>query len=119
MNLQPIAAALPLCLLFAWGLQSQDAGSKNSLAHFQAGEAFFAQHNYQFAGLEFKAALVGDLQPKWTEVWSHLELGKVWDITRQRSRAIHEYELAQATKDNTRGALDEAAKYLKVPFEGS
>jgi hypothetical protein len=65
---------------------------------------------------EFREALNGDLQPKWTEVWAHINLGKIFDINNQRDRALNEYRLALRTKDNTRGALDEAAKYTKEPY---
>jgi len=35
----------------------------------------------------------------------------------QRERAVNEYKQAERTKDNTQGALEEAAKYLKTPYE--
>jgi tetratricopeptide (TPR) repeat protein len=88
-----------------------------SLAHYRIAEAFFLQNNYQAAANEFREALQGDLQPKWTEVWSHIHLGYIFDITGQRERAVNEYKQAERTKDNTQGALEEAAKYLKTPYE--
>ena len=89
----------------------------NSLAHYRVGEIFLLQNNFQSAANEFREALNGDLEPKWTEVWSHINLGKVFDITSQRERAVNEYNLAIRTKDNTQGAQEEAAKYLKAPYE--
>jgi tetratricopeptide (TPR) repeat protein len=80
-------------------------------------EVFFLQNNYQSAANEFREALNGDLEPKWTEVWSRINLGKIFDITGQRERAVNEYNLAIRTKDNTQGAQEEAARYLKLPFE--
>ena len=62
-------------------------------------------------------ALNGDLDPKWTEVWTHINLGKIFDITDQRERAVNEYNQAIRTKDNTQGAQEEAAKYLKQPYQ--
>ena len=59
----------------------------------------------------------GDLEPKWTEVWGHINLGKIFDVTDQRERAVNEYNQAIRTKDNTQGAQEEAAKYLKEPFQ--
>ena len=59
----------------------------------------------------------GDLEPKWTEVWAHINLGRIYDISGQRDRAVNEYNLAIRTKDNTQGAQEEAAKYLKAPYE--
>src|SRR5437899_12126265 len=61
-----------------------EANRKGSLAHFRIAEAFFKQANYQAAANEFRQALTGDLQPKWTEGWSHIFLGQIFDITGQR-----------------------------------
>jgi hypothetical protein len=58
-----------------------------------------------------------DLGTKWVETWSHLYMGKIYDITGQRERAVNEYNLGIRTKDNTQGCQDEAAKYLKSPYE--
>ena len=89
----------------------------SSLAHYRVAEIFFLQDADQAAANEFRRTLNGDLDPKWTGVWSHISLGKIFDITGQRDRAVNEYKLAAQTNDNTRGALDEAARYLKSPYE--
>jgi tetratricopeptide (TPR) repeat protein len=89
----------------------------SSLAHYRIAEVFFRQNNFQSAANEFRESLNGDLEPKWTEVWAHLHLGMIFDITTQRDRAVNEYNLAVRTKDNTQGAQEEAAKYLKTPYE--
>jgi len=89
----------------------------NSLAHYRVAEVFFLQGNYQSAANEFREALSGDLEPKWTEVWSHINLGKIFDITQQRERAMNEYTLAIRTKDNTQGAQEEAARYRQAPYQ--
>lgn len=94
-----------------------DVNRYSSLAHYRIGEVFFLQRNYQAAANEFREALNGDLEPKWTEVWSHINLGKIFDITGQRERAVNEYNLALRTKDNTAGALEVAAKYLQQPYQ--
>lgn len=94
-----------------------EANRNSSLAHYRIGEVFFLQNNYQSSANEFREVLNGDLEPKWTEVWSHINLGKIFDITGQRDRAVNEYNLAIRTKDNTQGAQEEAAKYLKKPYE--
>lgn len=94
-----------------------DVNRNSSLAHYRVGEQFFLLRNYQAAANEFRSALNGDLDPKWIEVWSHINLGKVFDITGQRERAVNEYNLAIRTKDNTQGAQEEAAKFLKTPYE--
>jgi len=89
----------------------------SSLAHYRIGEIFFLQNNLQSAANAFREALNGDLDPPWTEVWSHINLGKIFDITGQRERALNEYRQAIRTKDNTQGAQEEAARYLKEPYQ--
>ena len=94
-----------------------DTKKNSSMAHYRVGEVFFLQHNYQSASKEFRDALKGDLNPKWIEVWSHIYLGKIFDISGQRERAVNEYTQAQRTRDNTDGAQDQVAKYLHEPFK--
>ena len=94
-----------------------DVKRNSSLAHYRTADAYFLQGNYQAAANEYREALSGDLDPKWTEVWAHINLGKIYDITDQRERAVNEYKLAQRTKDNTQGALEEAQKYINAKFE--
>jgi tetratricopeptide (TPR) repeat protein len=94
-----------------------DVVKTSSLAHYRVGELFFLQQNWQPAANEFREALQGDLQPKWTEVWSHINLGKIFDVSDQRDRAVNEYRLAMRTKDDTQGALEEAGKYINQKFE--
>jgi len=88
----------------------------NSLAHFRTGEAYFYQRNYQSAANAFRQALGGDLDPKWVEVWSHIYIGKIYDILGQRERAVNEYSLAQRSRDDTAGAQAEATRYMKSPY---
>lgn len=89
-----------------------------SLAHFREGEAFFYQKNYQEAANAFRSALGGDLDPKWIAVWSHIYIGKIYDLLGQRERAVNEYSLAEHTHDDTAGAQGEAALYIKAPYKG-
>jgi hypothetical protein len=93
-----------------------DVQPTNSLAHFRMGEAMFYQKNYQAAANAFRAALGGDLDPKWTEVWGHIYMGKIYDLLGQRERAVNEYNLAQHSKDDTAGAQSEAARYMQKPY---
>jgi tetratricopeptide (TPR) repeat protein len=89
----------------------------SSLAHYRIAEVFYLQKNYQAAANAYRDSLNGDGEPKWTEVWSHIQLGKIFDITGQRERALSEYRQALQTNDNTQGALDEARAHLEKPFE--
>ena len=95
-----------------------DLQSSNSLAHFRMGEAMFNQKNFQSAANAFRAALGGDLDPKWVDVWCHIYIGKIYDILGQRERAVNEYSLAQHLGDDTAGAQQEAGKYLQRPYTG-
>jgi aminopeptidase N len=94
-----------------------EVNKNSSLAHYRIGELFFKQNNFQAAANEFRAAINGDLDPKWTEVWSHVNLGKIFDVTGQRDRAVNEYKQAIRIHDNTGGAQEEAAKYSGKAYE--
>lgn len=94
-----------------------EVNRNSSLGHYRVAEIFFLQNNYQAAANEFREVLNGDLEPKWTEVWTHINLGKIFDVTGQRERAVSEYNQAIRTKDNTQGAMEEAAKYVKEPYK--
>jgi peptidase M1-like protein/tetratricopeptide repeat protein len=94
-----------------------DINKNSSLAHYRVAEVFFLQHNYQASANAYRDCLNGDGEPRWTEVWSHIQLGKIFDITGQRERATNEYRQAIQTNDNTQGALDEARRYLQKPYE--
>jgi tetratricopeptide (TPR) repeat protein len=93
------------------------ANANSSLASYRVGEVLFTQRNYQASANAYRDALRGDADPKWTEVWSHIQLGKIFDVTGQRDRAVNEYRQAVQTNDNTQGALNEARKYLQTPFK--
>jgi tetratricopeptide (TPR) repeat protein len=94
-----------------------EVNKNSSLAHYRIADVFFAQRNYQASANAYREALNGDGEPRWTEVWSHVQLGKIFDITGQRERATNEYRQALQTNDNTQSALDEARSYLQKPFE--
>ncbi len=97
--------------------KSLEVNQNSSLAHYRIAEVFFLQRNYQAAANAYRESLNGDGEPRWTEVWSHIQLGKIFDITGQRERATNEYRQAIQTNDNTQGALDEARRYLQKAYE--
>lgn len=96
-----------------------DLQRNNPLAHFRMGEALFYQKNYQAAANAFRDAQEGEPEAsyKWVEVWSHIYLGKIFDLTGQRERALNEYRKAQDTNDDTGGAQAEAERYIKEPYK--
>jgi predicted negative regulator of RcsB-dependent stress response len=89
----------------------------SSLANYRLAEVFMTQKNYQSAANSFRDALRGDLDPKWTEVWSHINLGRIFDLTGQRHRAVNEYKQAIQTNDNTQGAINEARMLSQKPYK--
>jgi tetratricopeptide (TPR) repeat protein len=93
-----------------------EANPQSSLASYRIGEVLFTQRNYQSAINSYRDSLRGDDEPRWTEVWAHIQIGKIFDITGQRDRAVQEYRLAVQTNDNTQGALNEARQYLQKPY---
>ena len=128
MRLPICVATLGACLTVGFGQSGPadsldkyqkelEANPRSSLAHYRIAEIFLQQNNYQSAANELRAALNGDLDPKWTEVWAHVNLGKIFDVTGQRDRAVNEYKQAIRTHDNTSGAQEEAAKYSAKPYE--
>jgi hypothetical protein len=98
--------------------QALDLQKNHSLAQFRMGEVFFYQKNYQASANSFRGALDGDIDPtdKWVEVWSHIYLGKIFDISGDRTRAVNEYSRAQQTNDDTGGAQEEVKKYIASPY---
>src|SRR5437773_2595249 len=88
------------------------------LANFRMGEAFFYQKNYQAAANAFRECLQNVPEPseKWTEAWSHLYLGEIFDLLGQRERAVNEYSKAKQTNDNTGGAQARAEQLIKKPY---
>jgi aminopeptidase N len=94
-----------------------EANPQSSLASYRIGELLFTQRNFQASVNSYRDALRGDGEPRWTEVWSHIALGKIFDITGQRDRAVNEYRLAVQTNDNTQGAVNEARQWLQRPYK--
>jgi len=93
------------------------ANPQSSLASYRIGEVLFTQRNYQASVNSFRDALRGDDDPPWTECWSHIEIGMIFDLTGQRDRAVNEYRLAVQTNDNTQGCVNQARAYLQKPYK--
>jgi tetratricopeptide (TPR) repeat protein len=96
-----------------------DMDGRGSLAAFRMGEALFELGNLTPAVMNFRNALTGDLKPKWVEVWSYINLGKIYDIRGDRDRAVGEYQKAITTGDDSYGAQADAKKYIDTPFRRS
>src|SRR5579871_5762983 len=102
------AASLLAFLSFGQGTMEDfqkalQSNPKSSMAHYGLAAIYFRQGKgaYQASANESIEALRGDHQPEWTVVWSHITLGKIFDITGQRDRAVTQYNLAIETNDDT------------------
>ena len=93
-----------------------DLDRLSSLAFFRMGEALFELGALQSAADMFREALNGDLEPTWIEVWSYINIGKIYDLRIQRERALIEYEKAVNTGDDAYGAQAEAQMHIERPF---
>lgn len=94
-----------------------ELNKRSSLAFYRIGEAFFEQRSYNSAANSFREALNGDLDPKWIEVWCHINLGRIYDVLGQRERALGEYQKAVDTNDDTQGAQEIAQKHIQEPYK--
>lgn len=98
-----------------WG--ELKATPRSSLANYCEGELLFFQRNYQASVNAYRSSLRGDGDAKWTKVWSYIQVGKIFDITQQRERAVGQYQLALQTDDNTEDAMERARDLLQHPYE--
>jgi hypothetical protein len=90
---------------------------QSSLARYCIAEFLLEKHAYQASVDAYRDWLAGDGNPVWTKAWSHIQIGKIFDLTRQRERAVAQYQLAIETGDNTDGAVNQARELLEHPFE--
>jgi hypothetical protein len=67
----------------------------------------------------FREALNGSLDPIWIEVWSYINMGKIYDLRQDRERAITEYQKALNTRDDAYGAQAEAERFVNERFRGA
>lgn len=92
--------------------------SLRAKALYGLGVASSLQQNRDDAKKYFEEALaVKDLDSA-TKAWSHIYLGRLYDLEGDRESAIREYAAAVQTGDETRGAQTAAKRGLEKPFAG-
>lgn len=89
----------------------------NSWIYYHLGILFLEQRNYDLAIDNFKAALGGNINPAWLQVWSNIRMGNAYDAKGDRTRAIAMYKRAEALGDNYDNAQDAIKKYQATPFD--
>ena len=102
---------------YLWGHSDLKSTPRSSLAMYCIAEFLLEKHDYQASVDAYRDSLAGDGNPVWTNVWDHIQIGKIFDITSQRERAVAQYQLAIETGDNTDGAINQARELLEHPFE--
>jgi tetratricopeptide (TPR) repeat protein len=102
---------------YLWGHSDLKSTPRSSLARYCIAEFLLEKHAYQASVDAYRDSLAGDGNPVWTKAWSHIQIGKIFDITRQRERAVAQYQLAIETGDNTDGAINQARELLEHPFQ--
>jgi tetratricopeptide (TPR) repeat protein len=102
---------------YLWGHSDLKSTPRSSLARYCIAEFLLEKHAYQASVDAYRDSLAGDGNPVWTKAWSHIQIGKIFDLTRQRERAVAQYQLAIETGDNTDGAVNQARELLEHPFE--
>ena len=102
---------------YLWGHSDLKSTPRSSLARYCIAEFLLEKHDYQASVDAYRDSLAGDGNPVWTNVWDHIQIGKIFDITRQRERAVAQYQLAIETGDNTDGAINQARELLEHPFQ--
>jgi hypothetical protein len=102
---------------YLWGQSDLKSTPRSSLARYCIAEFLLEKHAYQASVDAYRDSLAGDGNPVWTKAWSHIQIGKIFDITRQRERAVAQYQLAIETGDNTDGAINQARELLEHAFE--
>jgi hypothetical protein len=89
----------------------------NSWIYYHLGLLFLEQRNYDLAKDNFRAALAGNLNPPWLEVWSEIRLGNAYDAQGDRTRAMSAYGRADKLGDNYDGAQEAIKKYQGQPYD--
>lgn len=89
----------------------------NSWIYYHLGLLFLEQRNYDMAKDNFRAALAGNINPPWLEVWSEIKLGNAYDAQGDRTRAVAAYGRAQKLGDNYDNAQDAIKKYQDTPYD--
>src|SRR5271168_5190565 len=79
---------------YLWDHSDLKSTPRSSLARYCIGEFLLEKHAYQESVDAYRDALAGDRNPVWTKAWSHIQIVKIFDITRQRERAVAQYQLA-------------------------
>jgi tetratricopeptide (TPR) repeat protein len=88
----------------------------NSEALYGLGIIASIQNRREIAKNYFSRALQSPSSENATKVWSHIYLGRIFDLEENRQEAIQQYQSAIDLGDDTRSAQEVARRGLKEPF---
>nr|MBA2378016.1 tetratricopeptide repeat protein [Blastocatellia bacterium] len=89
----------------------------NSWVYYHLGLLFLEQRNYDLAKDNFQAALAGNLNPAWLQVWAEIRLGNAYDAQGDRARAVARYKRAESLGEDYDGAQEAVKKYQATPYD--
>jgi len=89
----------------------------NSWIYYHLGLLFLDQRNFDLAIDNFKAAIAGNVNPVWLNVWSNIKMGNAYDAKGDRTRAVAAYKRAEGLGDNYDNAQDAVKRYLATPYD--
>lgn len=87
-----------------------------SKALYGLGVACSLQRNPEDARSYFEQAIADKNADSATKAWSHVYLGRLFDLEGERESALREYAAAVQLGEDTRGALAAAKRGLDKPF---
>ena len=92
-----------------------DPKGDHAEAEYVLGQVSLLQKFPEDAITHFDAAVAGSKNPR-TLAWSHIYLGRLYDLQPDRPRAINEYKLALTVRDPAPDSKAAAEKGIKTPF---
>ena len=93
----------------------EDPKGDHALAHYILARIDLLERQPDDAVTHFRAALDSSKDPR-TLAWSHIYLGRLYDVQSNRKKAIAEYEAALHTRDSQPDTKAAADQGLKQPF---
>lgn len=100
--------------LFEMVVANHDSSSGDAL--YGLGVVASIQNEREKARDFFQKALQSPSSDKSVKAWSHIYLGRLYDVEGERRDALLQYQAAIDIGDNTRNAIEVAKRGLKQPF---
>jgi tetratricopeptide (TPR) repeat protein len=92
-----------------------DPKGDHAQAHYLMARLDLMQRNPDAAISDFQATLASSKDPR-TLAWSHIYLGRLYDVTADRQKALAEYQAALTVRDGQPDTKTAAEQGLKQPF---